>query len=80
MSATDSPLNQSYVGIHPQPTLEQELRAKWDLLMAQNEQVLADIVRKRQETRFAPWLVAFAGMTSGAALFAAGAAFVKIIG
>jgi hypothetical protein len=36
--------------------------------------MLADHDRKRQEIRLAPWSIAFAGMTAGAALFAAGAA------
>jgi hypothetical protein len=36
--------------------------------------MLADHDRKRQEIRLAPWQIAFAGMTAGAALFAAGAA------
>jgi len=49
--------------------------------------MLADHDRKRQEIRYAPWqlFVAFAGpaiglMTAGAALFAAGAAFIKLLG
>ena len=51
------------------------------------QQMLADHDRKRQEIRYAPWqlFVAFAGlaiglMTAGAALFAAGAAFIKLLG
>jgi hypothetical protein len=39
---------------------------------------LCDAERKRQEMRYAPFLAAFAGMTSGAALFAAGIAFARI--
>jgi hypothetical protein len=42
--------------------------------LAHIDQMLADHDRKRQEIRLAPWLAAFAGMTAGAALFAAGAA------
>jgi hypothetical protein len=38
------------------------------------DQMLADNDRKRQESKIAPWQVAFAALTSGAALFAAGAA------
>jgi len=53
--------------IHAQPEISQQ-RA------AQIAQAQADADRKRQEMRFAPWQVAFAGMTAGAALFAAGAA------
>jgi hypothetical protein len=48
--------------------------------LAHIDLMLADHDRKRQEIRLAPWQVAFLGMTSGAALFAAGGAFVKIMG
>lgn len=34
----------------------------------------------RQAMQLAPWQVGFAGMTAGAALFAAGAAFIKLMG
>jgi hypothetical protein len=39
----------------------------------------ADHDRTRQEIRLAPWQLALTGMTTGAALFAAGAAFVKLL-
>jgi len=59
------------------PTPEQQQRAAWDLL-------LTDIEYRQEQLRqiktYEPWRLAFAGMTAGAALFAAGAAFVKIIG
>ena len=48
--------------------------------LAHIDQMLADHDRKRQEIRFAPWALALSGMTSGAALFAAGGAFVKLVG
>ena len=48
--------------------------------LAHIDQMLADHDRKRQEIRFAPWQLAFVGMTTGAALFAAGGAFVKLLG
>lgn len=51
-----------------------ELREK----LAHIDQMLADRDRKRQEIRYAPWLLAFSGMTTGAALFAAGAAFSRL--
>lgn len=44
------------------------------------DQMLADIHSKRQEVRLAPWQLVLAGLTSGAALFAAGAAFMKVFG
>lgn len=43
--------------------------------LAHIDQMLADHDRKRQEIHYAPpWLAACAGMTAGAALFAAGGA------
>lgn len=76
------------------PTPEQEQRAKWDLLLADIEyrQEQLRLARRdseyrqdqmsqaRQDMWFKPWQVAFAGMTAGAALFAAGAAAVKLFG
>ena len=46
--------------------------------LAHIDQMLADHDRKRQEIRLAPWALALSGMTAGAALFAAGAAFMKL--
>ena len=76
------------------PTEEQKQRAKWDLVLAdleyrQEQLRLArkdidyrdDQVRQtRQDMQWKPWQVAFSAMTAGAALFAAGAAFIKLIG
>jgi hypothetical protein len=41
--------------------------------------MLADHDRKRQEIRFAPWQLALTGVGTGAAVFAAGAAFFKLL-
>jgi hypothetical protein len=46
--------------------------------LAKIVQALTDTARKQQEMRYAPFLAAFAGMTSGAALFAAGVAFARL--
>jgi hypothetical protein len=43
------------------------------------DQMLADHDRRRQEIRLAPWQLALTGMAAGAALFAAGGAFVKVL-
>jgi ABC-type Fe3+-siderophore transport system permease subunit len=48
--------------------------------LAHIDQMLADHDRKRQEIRYAPWLAVITGLTAGAALFAAGAAFMKLLG
>jgi hypothetical protein len=59
------------------PTENQEQRAKWDLLLADLEYRQEQL---RQAKHYEPLRLAFAGMTAGAALFAAGAAFVKLMG
>jgi|SoimicmetaTmtLMC_FD_k123_599650_1 hypothetical protein len=62
---------------------ELDLRAKLadiDRALAQSAQAHADADRKRQEHRYQPILAMIAGMTSGAALLAAGAALMKIFG
>jgi hypothetical protein len=47
--------------------------------LAHIDQMLADHDRTRQEIYYAPWQVMVSGMTAGAALFAAGIAFIKIL-
>jgi len=64
----------------PLPSEQQKARAKWDLLLADIELRQEQLRFARQEIRWKPWQVAFAGMTTGAALFGAGAAFVKVFG
>ena len=49
-----------------------EKLAHIDLMLAQHD-------RTRQEFRFAPWQLAFGGMTGGAALLAAGFALAKLL-
>ena len=48
--------------------------------LAHIDQMLADHDRKRQEIRYAPWVLALSGLTAGAAIFAAGAASMKLFG
>ena len=48
--------------------------------IAHIDQMLGDAARKRREVQLAPWALALSGMTAGAALFAAGAAFMKLFG
>lgn len=64
-----------------------EKLAHIDLMLAQHTRVQQEtlndeirIGRIRQEMQLAPWQVGFVGMTAGAALFAAGAAFIKLMG
>jgi len=49
-------------------------------MSAQTRQANADADRKRQEHRYQPIIAMISGMTAGAALLAAGAAFTKIFG
>jgi len=63
------------------PTLDTiDIREK----LAHIDQMLADHDRKRQEMKHAPWQIFLSAavglLTAGAALFAAGAAFMKLIG
>jgi len=62
------------------PTEEQRQRAKWDLLLLDIEHRTEQLRATRQEIHLKPWQVGFTGMTAGAALFAAGAAFMKLFG
>ena len=48
--------------------------------MSHIDEMLAAHDRMRQEIRLAPWQIALTGMAAGAALFAAGAAFFKLLG
>lgn len=48
--------------------------------LAHIDQMLADHDRKRQEIKFAPWQMALTFMATGAALFGAAIAFVKVFG
>ena len=64
----------------PLPSEQQKARAKWDLLLADIELRQEQLRVARPEIHWKPRQVAFACMTTGAALFGAGAAFVKVLG
>jgi hypothetical protein len=51
-----------------------------DRTLADRRRIDADHDRKRQEIRYAPWPAIFTGMGAGAAFFAAGTAFLKLMG
>jgi hypothetical protein len=64
-----------------------EKLAHIDLMLAQHDQARVGIDlnrtqhdRVRQEMKLAPWALVVSGMTMGAAFFAAGAAFFKLLG
>jgi hypothetical protein len=54
-------------------------RLKIRQIIADIDQKRADTERKRQEVRLAPWSLVAGGAAAGAALFAAGAAFLKLL-
>ena len=60
--------------------MRQQTLADEALNPARLNEILAKHDRLRQEIRYAPWLAIVSGMTAGAALFAAGAAFMKLFG
>ena len=47
--------------------------------IARIDKLIVESGKVRLETRLAPWAVLFTGLGAGAALFAAGAAFMKLI-
>lgn len=49
-------------------------------IYADTDRIRADHDRKRQEIKYQPIVAMISGMTAGAALLAAGAAFTKIFG
>ena len=66
--------------IQQAPTSDaREPDARIDQILADIEQKLATPVKIKQETRVAPWTVAITALGAGAALFAAGAAFAKLL-
>jgi hypothetical protein len=68
--------------IDPMDAREQTVRI--DKMLTEIHRNFAESDRRHQEMRHAPWQVAFAGMTAGAALLAAGVALgatiVKLFG
>jgi len=68
--------------INPIDAREQTVRI--DKMLTEIHRNFAESDRRRQEMQHAPWQVAFAGMTAGAALLAAGVALgatiVKLFG
>ena len=53
--------------------------ADWQAELARIDRMLGDHGRERQGVRLPPWALALGGMMAGAALFAAGAACMKIL-
>jgi hypothetical protein len=49
---------------------------KWQI---ESLKMRAETAKVERETRLAPWSIVFTGLGAGAALFAAGAAFTKLI-
>jgi hypothetical protein len=47
--------------------------------IARIDKIIADTGKTQQDIKLAPLTVAFAGLGAGAALFAAGAAFAKLV-
>jgi hypothetical protein len=54
------------------------MRVQAETFRIQQDQLRADADRKRQEMRFAPWVIVISSMGTGAALFAAAFAFAKL--
>ena len=67
-----------------EPNVEEQLVrirkmiAESDRIADERQKMNAEITKLSVETRLAPWQLALGGVTSGAALFAAAAAFTKL--
>jgi hypothetical protein len=59
---------------------EQLARARWDQLLADLEYRQDQMRLEAEQFRFKPWQVLCTGAAAGAALFAAGGAFVRVLG
>ena len=59
---------------------DEERELKVSIMRADLANKNADTEYKRGLLRYEPWKVVLGGMTAGAALFAAGAAFMKLFG
>jgi hypothetical protein len=55
------------------------MRVQSDTLRIQQDQLRADAARRQQETRLAPWQLAFGGLATGAAFFAAAFALANVL-
>jgi hypothetical protein len=80
MSMTDATAPLGQLDIREKLAHIDQMLADHDRIRVDIDRILADRDRKRQEIRFAPWLAVMTGMGAGAALFAAGAAFIKLLG
>lgn len=66
--------------------LEQQLghirraREESEKFVAEQRNLTAEAMKLERDRMLAPWQVALSGMAAGAALFGAGAAFIKILG
>ena len=55
------------------------IQAELNKWQTDSMKVRAETAKVEQDTRFAPYIVAFTGLGAGAALFAAGVAFAKLL-
>lgn len=68
------------------PDLEEQIgrirraREESEKFVAEQKKLNAEAMKLERDRMLAPWQVALSGMAAGAALFGAGAAFIKIIG
>ncbi len=61
------------------PLNMREQLARIDKMQAEIQKMIAEAAKVRTENKLAVWTVAFTGLGAGAALFAAGAAFAKLV-
>lgn len=68
------------------PDLEEQIgqirraREESEKFVAEQKKLMAEAMKLERDRMLAPWQIALSGMAAGAALFGAGAAFIKLIG
>jgi hypothetical protein len=55
-------------------------REESEKFVAEQRKLTAEAMKLERDRMLAPWQIALSGMAAGAALFGAGAAFIKILG
>ena len=65
---------------HDELNLREKIAHIDQMLADRRRRIDADHDRRRQEIRYRPWVAVISGMAAGGALFAAGVAFIKILG
>jgi tetrahydromethanopterin S-methyltransferase subunit D len=77
--ATVSPSSEPSLDIREQIARIDKMQAELGKVQVEITKITVDTDKTRLDVRLAPWTAAFTGLGAGAAVFAAGAAFAKLL-